>query len=99
MFTRVVKMEFQEEEIAAFLDNFESVKESIRNFPGCMYLELWRDKNDPTIFFTHSKWKEESDLENYRMSPLFKGIWATTKPKFRSKAAAWSVDVFDCVAS
>ncbi|WP_432413101.1 putative quinol monooxygenase [Rasiella sp. SM2506] len=95
MFTRIVKMEFKEEAIASFLANFDTVKSKIRNFPGCMHLKLLRDKNDPTIFFTYSKWKDETDLEAYRKSDLFKGVWATTKPKFRSKAAAWSVDEAD----
>lgn len=90
-------MEFEKEHIAAFLDNFEVVKDRIRNFPGCLFLELWQDKEDRTIFFTHSKWSSETDLENYRHSKLFKGVWATTKPMFRSKAQAWSVAV--CVSS
>lgn len=92
MFTRIVKMEFKEAEIEAFLANFESVKDKIRNFPGCRFLELYRDKHKEEIFFTYSKWDAESDLENYRKSELFKAVWATTKPKFRSKAKAWSVD-------
>ena len=95
MFIRIVKMEFKEEEIASFLANFETVKSKIRSFPGCVHLKLLRDKNDATIFFTYSKWEAEADLEAYRNSDLFKGVWATTKPKFRSKAAAWSVDVAD----
>ena len=92
MFTRIVKMEFQEEHIDLFLSNFESVKEKIRHFPGCYHLELLRDKQKTNVFFTYSKWEEESDLENYRQSELFKGVWATTKPLFRFKAQAWSVD-------
>jgi hypothetical protein len=92
MFTRIVKMEFQENEISTFLANFETVKHKIRNFEGCLHLDLLRDKKDPTIFFTYSKWEQESDLEKYRHSELFKGVWATTKPMFRSKAVAWSVD-------
>jgi autoinducer 2-degrading protein len=92
MFTRIVKMEFQEDKVAQFLANFETVKQNIRTFKGCMHLELWRDKNQLTIFFTYSKWEKESDLENYRNSELFKGVWATTKPMFASKAVAWSVD-------
>ena len=92
MFTRIVKMEFQEDKVAQFLANFETVKYNIRSFKGCMHLELWRDKNQPTIFFTYSKWEKESDLETYRNSELFKGVWATTKPMFASKAGAWSVD-------
>ena len=92
MFTRIVKMEFQEDQIASFLANFETVKHNIRHFKGCLHLELWRDKHQPTIFFTYSKWEKESDLETYRNSELFKGVWAKTKPMFVAKANAWSVD-------
>jgi autoinducer 2-degrading protein len=92
MFTRIVKMEFKAAEIPAFLSNFESVKNKIRSYPGCLFLELYRDKTDRTIFFTYSRWEKESDLESYRNSELFKEVWADTKPKFRDKAKAWSVD-------
>jgi (4S)-4-hydroxy-5-phosphonooxypentane-2,3-dione isomerase len=97
MFTRIVKMEFQENKVAQFLTNFETAKHKIRTFKGCMHLELWRDKNQPTIFFTYSKWEKESDLENYRNSELFKGVWATTKPTFANKASAWSLDTHSTV--
>ncbi len=92
MFTRIVKMEFESETIPTFISNFENVKSKIRNFPGCLFLELYRDKNDPTIFFTYSRWETENDLENYRKSDLFRNVWATTKKLFRSKPQAWSVD-------
>jgi heme-degrading monooxygenase HmoA len=95
MFTRIVKMEFKPENIAIFLADFELVKHKIRSFEGCKHLQLWRDKRNPNIFFTHSHWQEESDLENYRHSDLFKGVWAKTKPLFKEKAAAWSVDVVE----
>ncbi|GAB5400331.1 MAG: antibiotic biosynthesis monooxygenase [Aureisphaera sp.] len=85
-------MEFEEEHVSTFLNNFEEVKSRIRVYPGCRYLELWRDKKDPSIFFTYSHWEQEADLESYRNSALFKSVWATTKPLFRSKAQAWSVD-------
>ncbi|MGV6827920.1 MAG: putative quinol monooxygenase [Flavobacteriales bacterium] len=92
MFTRIVKMEFKEHKVADFKDNFEKIKHKIRNFDGCLFLELYQDKNIPTIFFTYSKWETEQSLENYRKSNLFKEVWATTKPMFRLKAQAWSVD-------
>ena len=92
MFTRIVKMEFKKEEVPTFLNNFEKIKEKIRAFEGCSYLELYQDKNNNDIFFTYSRWEDEADLENYRTSDLFKTVWATTKPMFRSKAQAWSVD-------
>jgi len=49
-------------------------------------------KNNKNIFFTYSKWEKESDLENYRTSDIFRSVWATTKPMFRSNAKAWSID-------
>ncbi|MBT0607906.1 putative quinol monooxygenase [Aequorivita echinoideorum] len=97
MFTRIVKMEFEPKQIASFLKNFEEVKEKIRNFPGCLFLELYQDKNDNTIFFTYSRWNDETNLEAYRNSPLFKEVWSNTKPMFREKAAAWSVDTLDSI--
>ena len=71
MFTRIVKMEFKKEEIPSFLANFETVKFKIRSFPGCEHLKLLRDKNDPTIFFTYSKWQTEADLETYKTKVSF----------------------------
>lgn len=92
MFTRIVKMEFQEGKTDEFLNNFEEIKEKIRNFPGCSFLELYRDKKNKTIFFTYSRWNTEDNLENYRKSELFKQVWSKTKPLFQERAQAWSVD-------
>lgn len=97
MFIRIVKMEFQPEKVDAFLEHFEQIKSLIRSFQGCHHLELYRDKHNKNIFFTYSKWKEESDLENYRNSSLFKEVWAITKPRFAKKAEAWSIDVASSV--
>lgn len=92
MFVRIVKMSFAEENITEFLANFEEKKQSIRDFEGCNFLELYRDKNNTNVFFTYSYWNTEADLENYRHSDLFKGVWAKTKPLFNTKPEAWSVD-------
>ena len=92
MFVRIVKMSFQSEKIEEFLTNFNSKKEFIRNSPGCNLLELYRDKTNSDIFFTYSYWETEQDLENYRNSDLFKGVWAQTKVLFNDKPLAWSVD-------
>jgi len=43
------------------------------------------------VFFTYSYWNDESDLENYRKSELFKNIWSATKKNFSAKPEAWSV--------
>ncbi|MFP9117888.1 putative quinol monooxygenase [Flavobacterium sp. RNTU_13] len=92
MFVRIVKMTFQEDKVSEFLQNFNSVKDKIRNVNGCRLLELYRDKDNPSVFFTYSYWEREQDLENYRLSELFTGVWAVTKPLFAQKAEAWSVD-------
>ncbi len=92
MFVRIVKMSFYEENINAFLENFESNKEKIRNSPGNRLLELYQDKNDKKIFFTYSYWETEDDLENYRKSELFGKVWKFTKALFNEKPEAWSVN-------
>jgi len=92
MFVRIVKLSFHEENIPAFLENFELMKEKIRNAPGNRFLELYQDKNNKCIFFTYSYWETEQDLENYRNSELFDGIWNFTKKLFNDKPEAWSVD-------
>ena len=92
MFVRIVKLSFHEDKIPAFLENFELMKEKIRNAPGNRFLELYQDKNNKSIFFTYSYWETEEDLENYRKSALFDSIWTYTKQFFNDKPEAWSVD-------
>lgn len=92
MFVRIVKMSFHQENIPKFLENFDLMKEKIRNSEGNRYLELYQDKNNPCIFFTYSFWETEQDLENYRQSSLFDEVWNFTKKLFNDKPEAWSVD-------
>lgn len=92
MFVRIVKLSFKEENIDAFLENFEQFKNQIRNFPGNRLLELYQDKNNPCLFFTYSYWENEEDLEAYRKSDLFNEVWSFTKTLFNEKPEAWSVD-------
>lgn len=92
MFIRIVKMSFATENVNAFLNNFHENKEKIRAVDGCYLLELLRDKDNPNIFFSYSYWGEQSDLDRYRQSDLFKSVWAKTKVLFNEKPQAWSVD-------
>jgi len=92
MLVRIVKMGFDPDKIETFLLNFEKRKTKIRGFEGCMFLELYRDKNNTNQFFTYSYWTDEAALENYRNSSLFKEVWADTKIFFNQKPEAWSVD-------
>ncbi|MCK0131195.1 antibiotic biosynthesis monooxygenase [Flavobacteriaceae bacterium F08102] len=92
MLVRIVKMRFTEEGIPDFLRNFEIHKNEIRSSPGCQLLELYRDRLDPTVFFTYSYWDHEDALNQYRASDLFKEVWEKTKIHFNAKPEAWSVD-------
>jgi (4S)-4-hydroxy-5-phosphonooxypentane-2,3-dione isomerase len=92
MLVRIVKMSFHEENISAFIENFEIMKEKIRNSEGNRFLELYQDQNNKSIFFTYSYWETEQDLENYRNSELFDEVWRFTKKLFNGKPEAWSVD-------
>ncbi len=92
MFVRIVKMSFHKEKVPVFLEHFDSIKEIVRYYPGNQFLELYQDKEDPSVFFTYSYWEAESDLENYRHSEAFREIWSFVKTLFKDKPEAWSVD-------
>lgn len=91
MLVRIVKMQFRQEEVPAFMRLFEESKATIVAFDGCMHLELWQDSHNPTIFFTHSRWQSAEHLDHYRRSAFFKSTWAATKALFSAPPAAWSV--------
>jgi len=93
MIVRVVKMTFRPGEVETFRTLFAGWAPRIRNARGCRYLELWQDLSDPRVFFTHSHWDTEADLEHYRRSPVFAEVWPVVKPLFAAPAEAWSVDV------
>jgi quinol monooxygenase YgiN len=91
MITRIVKMTFAPNEVQNFLNIFYENKNKIAGFEGCTHLELLNDINSSNIFFTYSYWKDETYLEAYRNSELFKGVWQRTKKLFTAKPEAWSV--------
>jgi heme-degrading monooxygenase HmoA len=88
---RLVRMVFREEKISDFLEMFEERKSTIRSFPGCSHLELWRETGQANAFFTYSIWETEHDLDHYRYSPFFKETWTLTKTFFKEKAQAWTL--------
>lgn len=92
MLTRIVKMQFQPDKIDLFLEIFSENKHLIRNFEGNTFLELYQDKDNPSIFFTYSIWQNADALENYRQSELFNIVWGKTKILFANKPQAWSVN-------
>ena len=90
MLIRIVRMSFKEEEVDNFLNVFNKNKQKIRNFPGCMHLELHKDYEHDNIFSTYSHWEDDNALDNYRHSALFKEVWAKTKVLFADKPIAFS---------
>jgi hypothetical protein len=91
MLIRIVKMRFKAAHIADFMAHFEAYKERIRASAGCTYLQVLQQADEPTVWFTHSHWRSEADLNAYRESDLFKGVWAETKQWFDAKPEAWSL--------
>jgi quinol monooxygenase YgiN len=92
MVVRIVRMHFRADAVERFLKTFNDNKESIRNFPGCTYMELMKDIRALNTFVTISHWEKVEDLDEYRQSRLFESVWAKTKPLFSAKAEAFSVE-------
>ena len=92
MITRIVRMSFQPEHTETFEGIFDRSKEKIRAMPGCRYLSLHRDHHHSNIYYTISRWDQQSDLDYYRASELFKNTWKATKALFDDKPAAFSLD-------
>jgi quinol monooxygenase YgiN len=94
MVIRIVRMHFRPDAVASFLNTFNESKESIRNFPGCTHMELFKDVRALDTFVTISHWNSTDALEAYRNSSLFHGIWSKTKPLFSAKTEAFTVEAF-----
>ena len=92
MITRIVKLSFKEEHIEDFKAIFEESKQKIISHKGCLKAEMLQDISTKTIFFTYSWWESEADLNKYRNSGLFAGVWAKTKVLFNDKPMAWSTE-------
>lgn len=91
MVVRLVKMTLRPGEVKNFQALFGEWRHEILDSPGCLRLELLHDKHDPRIFFTHSYWATEEDLEQYRRSEVFARVWPVTKALFAERAEAWSL--------
>ena len=94
MLVRIVKMEFQPENVDAFLRFFDQVKSDIATFPGCYGMKLLVNKENSSIIFTYSHWENQDALNKYRKSELFGSVWPIVKPWFHSKPEAWSLDTY-----
>lgn len=83
-------MTFQQDKVDEFLEIFDKSKEKIRARNGCEHLELLQDLHQPNVYTTYSYWQSESNLNEYRESELFGGVWRTTKALFSDRPTAHS---------
>lgn len=90
MLIRVVRMYFKEEHVQDFLKIFEESKDRIRNFDGCLKLELLQDYNQKHILTTYSYWRDIKALDNYRHSAMYMQNWAQMKKYFTTRPTAFS---------
>ena len=88
---RIVRMVFAPEGVPVFLNIYRSSQHQIREMPGCSFLELWQDADQPHIYYTHSHWESVEFLNAYRRSELFGRVWPITKVLFAVPAQAFSV--------
>ena len=91
MLIRIVRMTFAPENVDAFLQLFQDSESQIRQMPGCRFLELWQDADQPHVYCTHSHWESAEALHAYRRSALFGQVWPATKRLFAAPALAFSV--------
>ena len=95
MIKRIVKIELEAENIAAFQAIFQESKMNILAKEGCFHVELLRCTAPDNIFFTFSLWESEEALNAYRHSDLFGDVWPRTKALFSKPAEAWSTKLDD----
>lgn len=88
-------MSFDNANVDFFLEGFNNNKEKIRKVEGCRLLELYRDRNISSTFFTYGYWATKADLEAYRNCDLFKTVWVKTRMLFNDNPEVWSVDKLD----
>ena len=94
MIIRIVRMHFTEAGVDEFLEIFNRNKEAIRNFPGCLHLQLLKDTEDVCCFTTLSHWDGPISLENYRKSELFGTVWGSVKTLFSERTQAFSLEKY-----
>lgn len=91
MITRIVRLPLTAEKCSEFEILFNSIKQKILDFEGCLHLELLKDISSSGDYFTYSIWRNQSDLDKYIASDLFAEIWPQAKACFRGRAEAWSL--------
>ncbi|PHI19285.1 3-dehydroquinate synthase [Lewinellaceae bacterium SD302] len=92
MIQRLVQLTFREDATAAFEQILEESRSVIRQQAGCLHMEAWRDVNEPTVYYTYSRWLDQDSLDAYRNSDYFGQIWPRTKALFSAKPRVFSAE-------
>jgi autoinducer 2-degrading protein len=82
---------FRQKSWRAFHQVFDENKQQIRNFDGCLQLELHADPANENVRYTFSLWRSQADLDAYRKSELFQQVWPRTKALFAARPQAFSL--------
>ena len=88
-------MTFNKDDIQKFLVVFNESKDRIRSFPGCDHVDLLQDVDHTNVFSTYSHWESVEDLDKYRSSEFFRGVWGKTRVLFSEKPKAHSYQIVD----
>ena len=89
---RIVKMEFQRDQLDNFDDLFAANETAISGMSGCRGVKLFKGTDTPSIRTTLSWWDSEEDLKRYRQSEVFGRVWPKTKSMFAAPPIAWSLE-------
>ncbi len=92
MVIRIVRLHLKENRSERFKELFYASKPEILKFAGCQQVDLFVDKNDTNIYYTHSLWDTEEHLNDYRESKFFEGTWREVKKLFADKPQAFSME-------
>lgn len=91
---RLVRLTFKAENVETFLQFFSETAPHIRAFQGCLELQGFRDREQPNVVYTLSRWASAEDLENYRQSTFFKNTWEQVSRWFEDKPQAFTLVPF-----
>ncbi|WP_109831775.1 putative quinol monooxygenase [Reichenbachiella versicolor] len=93
MIVRIVRLDFVDGGKEKFFGLLDEVGVKIRNQPGCTHLEILEDVHKKSHVITYSYWESEEDLNNYRNSLFFRGVWPQIKALLAKPASANSYSV------
>lgn len=91
---RLVRLTFKPENVEIFLDFFSKTRSSILAFEGCLELQHYRDREQPNVVYTLSRWASPEHLEKYRQSDFFKNTWEQVSRWFDDKPQAFTLVPF-----